>query len=331
MSPNRKLVKVRPARPPELPGLARLLNGHLADLMKSTPAGRPGPLQRHLDLLVRDRTLLLAIDQRKLSGLAALDLDQARIMALHLDPDRASATTTRDLLAAIEQTALDYGLQQLSCTVRPQAWAFMERMGYEAVGLADESRPIELRKPLLAQASDAHIHLIELHAELSIPADYGVRHRLRVIEPAHSLAAAGLDMFGRETELAPEAAEAWYRMRDAALEQDISLQLVSGFRTVDYQAGLIRKKLNDGQPIERILRVSAAPGYSEHHSGLALDLGTPGTLPLDIQFADTRAYKWLCQHARIFGFRESYGQRNHHGIDWEPWHWCFTRFRAASG
>lgn len=321
-------VKVRPARPAELPGLARLLNGQMADLMKTTPAaGRPGPLQRRLDLLVRDSVLLLAIDNRQLSGMAALDLDQASIVALHLDPSRASASTTRELLLAIEHTALSYGLRKLVCTVKPQAWAFMERMGYEATGLPDESRPVQLRKQLLRSAPTVFARVANLNDELGIPSDYGIRHRLRITEEAEELISVGLDLFDREAQLAPTAAEAWYHMRDAAYEQDIQLQLVSGFRTINYQAGLIRKKSLNGQPMDRILRASAAPGYSEHHSGRAIDIATPGCTPLELQFVDTRAYQWLQQHARIFGFRESYGQRNRHFIDWEPWHWFYTDYK----
>lgn len=329
MNQSMNQVKVRPARPAELPGLARLLNGQLADLMRSTPAGRPGPLQRRLNLLVRDQVLLIAIDDRQLSALSALDLDKSCIVALHLDPARASASTARELLKGIEQTALSYGLRHLSCTVKPQAWAFMERMGYEAQGLPDESRPVELTKRLLNSAPDFSIHLAELHDELGIPADYGVRHRLRIIEEARTLESVGLDIFEREVKLAPAAAGAWQHMHDAAAEQDISLKLISGFRTVKYQAGLIRKKIENGQTMEHALKTSAAPGYSEHHSGMALDLATPGCTPLEIQFSDTPAYRWLQQNAKIFGFRESYGQRNRHFIDWEPWHWCFTHYQGS--
>ena len=78
----------------------------------------------------------------------------------------------------------------------------------------------------------------------------------------------------------PEAANAWFAMRDDAAARDLKLQVVSAYRAVSYQASIIQNKLDKGQKIEDILKVSAAPGFSEHHSGRALDLTTPGFEPL---------------------------------------------------
>jgi len=133
----------------------------------------------------------------------------------------------------------------------------------------------------------------------------------------------GLDIFDRGVELSPEAAEAWKSMQTSARYHDVNLQLVSGFRGVQYQAELIRKKIAAAQPLERILRTSAAPGYSEHHSANAVDLTTTGVTPLSEEFAASTAYEWLKSQARFYGFRESYPKHNRHGIEWEPWHWCY--------
>ena len=92
---------------------------------------------------------------------------------------------------------------------------------------------------------------------------------------------------------------------------------------MDYQKELIEKKLAQGQSIENILKVSAAPGYSEHHTGRALDLNSPGCDVLEECFEDTRAFAWLSLEAAEFGFGMSYGKANAHGIAYEPWHWCF--------
>ena len=74
-----------------------------------------------------------------------------------------------------------------------------------------------------------------------------------------------------------------------------------------------------------ILQVNAAPGYSEHHGGEALDIGTPGEPPAEESFETTPAFAWLSQHAARHGFSLSYPRDNPHGIVYEPWHW---RFRA---
>ncbi len=96
------------------------------------------------------------------------------------------------------------------------------------------------------------------------------------------------------------------------------------------QAELIRAKLDAGQPLETILQILAAPGCSEHHTGLAVDVGTPGLPPLQERFAETAAFAWLSRHAQGFGFSLSYPRGNLHGIVFEPWHWCWSA-PAVSG
>ncbi len=76
--------------------------------------------------------------------------------------------------------------------------------------------------------------------------------------------------------------------------------------------------------MREILSVSAAPGYSEHHTGRAVDLTTPGTRPLEEDFEATPAFEWLTGTAEDFGFRMSYPRNNRHGIAYEPWHWMWT-------
>ena len=116
-------------------------------------------------------------------------------------------------------------------------------------------------------------------------------------------------------------------MRSAAEADGVRLDLVSAFRSVDYQAGLLRRKLERGLSMGEILEVSAAPGFSEHHSGRALDLTTPGAPVLETGFEDTGAFRWLSSNATGFGFHLSYPRNNRHGVLYEPWHWCFTRER----
>ena len=158
---------------------------------------------------------------------------------------------------------------------------------------------------------------------LGIPKDYGASRGLRLVREPLTLGCIGEDIHGRVQWLAPRAARAFARMRSAAAEGAIELQIVSAFRSAEYQFGILRRKLDRGQPIEDILRVSAAPGYSEHHSGRALDLTTPGYAALEEEFEHSPAFAWLATHAARFGFALSYPRGNHHGIAYEPWHWCW--------
>lgn len=128
---------------------------------------------------------------------------------------------------------------------------------------------------------------------------------------------------GREHFLTPEAAGAWHAMRAAAHADGLQLLIVSAFRSVARQALIIRRKLDRGQRLEDILKISAPPGFSEHHTGLAVDIGTPESESLTTEFASTEAFTWLGHRAGEFGFSLSYPEGNPAGFLYEPWHWRF--------
>lgn len=168
------------------------------------------------------------------------------------------------------------------------------------------------------------MRISELHEQLGIPADYAKRHLLKPCLECVQTVAIGRDIFDRPQLMSPGAAAAWSRMKDSAAADGIELQVVSAYRSVEYQAGIIRRKLDAGQSIADILAVSAAPGYSEHHTGRALDLSTPGFKPLEDSFEESLAFAWLRDHASSFGFRMSFQKDNPHGLCYEPWHWCWV-------
>lgn len=161
----------------------------------------------------------------------------------------------------------------------------------------------------------------ELHSELGIPADYGTADGLPYFADAAELVDVGPNLMGRMQQLTPAAAAKWQEMVQAASENGVLLLIVSGFRSSEYQAGLIRKKLGAGQQIADILRVNAAPGFSQHHSGKAVDIATPGSRPLTEAFEETQAFAWLIENASRFGFSMSYPRANSLGFVYEPWHW----------
>jgi D-alanyl-D-alanine carboxypeptidase len=161
----------------------------------------------------------------------------------------------------------------------------------------------------------------QLFADLGIPIDYGRNPRRPGYPEAKRLEDVEPNILGRMQRLAPETASAWRAMKAAAERDQVGLLLVSGFRSVRYQADLIRQKLAAGQAIESILKVNAAPGFSEHHTGRAVDIATPGTRPLTEDFETSRAFAWLRTNAMRFGFAMPYGRDNAHGFAYEPWHW----------
>lgn len=167
----------------------------------------------------------------------------------------------------------------------------------------------------------------EAHA-LGVPRDHARLRQLSLVREPRQLTAIGPDVHGRMQWLAPRAAAAWRRLRDHARRDAIVLEVVSAFRSADYQLGILRRKVERGLSMDEILRVSAAPGYSEHHSGRALDLTTPGYADLEEIFAASPAFAWLSREAGRHGFTLSYPRGNRHGIAYEPWHWCWHARRA---
>lgn len=180
-------------------------------------------------------------------------------------------------------------------------------------------------------ASGAYLSdVLAADRELGVPSDYTIAHDLQLIAPANDLVEAGHDVRGRSVRLAPPAAEALKRMKAAAAKDDVQLQLVSGYRTLAYQERLVSSKLQRGMSVETALSINAVPGFSEHHSGCAVDLTTPGAEPADASFARTRAYAWLQAHAGSFGFHLSYPRDNEYGIEFEPWHWRYVADQEAA-
>ena len=147
-------------------------------------------------------------------------------------------------------------------------------------------------------------------------------------EEATTLEVAEISESGREHLLTPiAAAEAWRSLKATALADGIDLFIVSAFRSIDRQAEIVRKKLENGLAVDTIFSISAPPGFSEHHTGRAVDISTPGCRALEVEFEETQAYAWLIKHAATFGYYLSYPIGNPSGYQYEPWHWCFQNMQ----
>ena len=137
------------------------------------------------------------------------------------------------------------------------------------------------------------------------------------------LVSIGTDIYGRPQRLRKPAAEAWNTMRLAASQDQICIRLVSAYRSVEYQIEVIDKLVKKGQNIRDILTRVAAPGFSEHQSGCAVDLTSDEETVLEEEFELTHAFAWLQSNAREHCFYLSYPKDNESGVIYEPWHWCY--------
>jgi len=147
--------------------------------------------------------------------------------------------------------------------------------------------------------------------------------------PMNTLVPVGSD---GSTVLRKAAAAAFSDMAAAAREEGVNLVPLSGFRSMQTQNSLFFDiKAQRGQDAVERATVSAPPGYSEHHTGYALDIGT-GDVPathVNPKFGQTEAFRWLENHAAHFHFELSFPPDNPQGVDYEPWHWRFVGDRQS--
>jgi zinc D-Ala-D-Ala carboxypeptidase len=125
-----------------------------------------------------------------------------------------------------------------------------------------------------------------------------------------------------------EAVLALKRMMESAQTEGIFLFLVSGFRDLTTQNLLFQARAAEAGSVETAAKAVAPPGYSEHHTGYAIDLADG--LGDFRKFDQTPAFRWMTSHAHEFGFELSFPDGNPQGIDYEPWHWRFVGSTAAA-
>ena len=114
-------------------------------------------------------------------------------------------------------------------------------------------------------------------------------------------------------------------MREEAKKDGIYLVFLSGFRSINLQNDIFYslKSFRNQEAAERA-RVSAPPGYSEHSTGFAIDIGdaTQRETDFETEFENTDAFRWLKKNAAKFHFKLSFNKNNKY-IDYEPWHWRY--------
>jgi len=115
------------------------------------------------------------------------------------------------------------------------------------------------------------------------------------------------------------------KMREEAKKDGIYLVFLSGYRSVNLQNDIFYSlKSKRNQIASERARVSAPPGYSEHSTGFAIDIGdaTQRETDFETEFENTDAFKWLIKNAAKFHFKLSFPKDNQY-IDYEPWHWRY--------
>lgn len=137
----------------------------------------------------------------------------------------------------------------------------------------------------------------------------------------------------RGYQVATAAAEPLERLLAAADAEGLGFKIASAFRSYDYQLG-VHADLVAARGAAEADRVSARAGYSEHQTGLAVDLVTPDDPTCDFEecFADTPGGRWLAREAWRFGFVVRYQPQTAQitGYAAEPWHLRFVGRELAA-
>ena len=215
-----------------------------------------------------------------------------------------------------------FGISQLTAMYRKAHLPKQSLQAVQAAGLESDETSEGAQGLAGAQVSSLQSdwRMVLVTPNLKLPDDY-------TVETETADAATG-------KELQTEAAEAYRQMAKAAQADGVSLMLCSGYRSVEYQQGLFDKKveqcLSEGLSQEeaeiKAATIVAAPGHSEHNTGLAADIVTPDHQMLDTAFEQTPAFAWLSQHAAEYGFILRYPRDKTAitGIIYEPWHYRYV-------
>ncbi|MCF2620110.1 M15 family metallopeptidase [Oscillibacter valericigenes] len=168
-----------------------------------------------------------------------------------------------------------------------------------------------------AELADGNLILVNKYSRLA--SDY-VPDDLVTVEPAYS----------NGGKLKSEVNDAFCDLVEALwAETGLHLVNISPYRSYSLQSSLYaRYSARDGAAAAD--RYSAHAGYSEHQTGLALDVSVPGgTLN---GFKKSKQFEWMRDNAHRFGFILRYGEGMEYitGYKFEPWHYRYVGTEAAA-
>ena len=131
-----------------------------------------------------------------------------------------------------------------------------------------------------------------------------------------------------DNKLAKETLEAYEKMWKSAKNDGITLIATSAYRTYESQENVYDKFLRNGE--EYADNYAARPGFSEHQTGLSVDIFGYGTTKKT--FEDSPSFNWLKENAHKFGFILRYpkGKEYLTGYNYEAWHYRYVGIKDAT-
>lgn len=222
-------------------------------------------------------------------------------------PPQTTAAAPKNTAAA--QTAAAQTASQQAGTKEPDAL-------YAFAGLYEGIAPQAIADP-------GDNYLILVSRESALPQGYSGRVKLASCAP------------GSELQLESTAASHYRGMYEAGQKDGVTLTPYSGYRSTQRQKNNFENKIKSfedqgktrGDAIQAASQSIQPPGCSEHEAGLAMDI-----VSTNANFADTKEYKWLVEHAHEYGFILRYPKDKTSVtlIKYEPWHWRYVGAEHAA-
>ena len=146
-----------------------------------------------------------------------------------------------------------------------------------------------------------------------------VSNKTRPLVPL-DYAPTDLVSLGGRYQLRAEAAQAMRAMLAGAAAHGLTITVQSAYRSYDYQVGVFTAQVARFGQTKAEIQV-ARPGYSEHQTGLAADVGGGGC-DIDRCFGTNDEGRWVAAHAAEYGWVVRYpdGKTDVTGYRYEPWH-----------
>ena len=151
-----------------------------------------------------------------------------------------------------------------------------------------------------------------------------------------------LDLTGDPIKMQKDAYASFLKMQAAAHKENISIELVSAFRSFERQKQIFENKytlytskgLTPTEAIDKIIEYSTIPGTSRHHWGTDIDIidsnaPKPESVLLAKHFSENGPFfklkEWLLKNANSYGFYEVYtNDPSRKGFKYEPWHYSYA-------
>ena len=131
----------------------------------------------------------------------------------------------------------------------------------------------------------------------------------------------------------PEAAQALEALFAGAAAEGITLYATSGYRSYSTQKAIFDRKAEE-RGEQAANRSVAKPGYSEHQTGLAMDIEGETTLGTGLTeaFGESPEGIWVAENCHEYGFIIRYPQDKTSitGYIYEPWHIRYVGVEAAT-